>query len=192
MTDPAPAAAPPSQLRSRLILLLIVAMFFASFGIAAVLRFTGWEPASTRNIGELLHPPLDLTAAELIEEADAKLELANPEREWTALVRLPAQCDDACWQKLAMLPRVRAALGQHAPELRLRVLDAAIPAERRAGVAPLTTVAVRAGLPAVMAPSAATTGPDVWLVDPHGYAVLYYAPGFDPSGLRKDLARLLK
>jgi hypothetical protein len=189
MTQPTPAA--PSQARSRLILLLIVAMFFASFGIAAVLRFAGWTPASTRNVGQLLQPPVDLTAAVLIEQADAPLVLVNPDRHWTALVRVPAQCDDACWQTVAMLPRVRAALGRHAPELRLRLLDTAIPAERRDGVAPLRTVDVRSGLPASMAGTAAT-GPDLWLVDPHGYAVLYYAPGFDPAGLRKDLARLLK
>lgn len=192
MNAPIPAsAAPPSRTRSRLILLLIVAMFFSSFGIAALLRFVGWTPASTRNYGELLHPPLDLTAAALVEEADAPLVLVNPDRHWTALVRVPAECDLACWQSVANLPRVRAALGRHAPELRLRLLDRAIPAERREGVAPLQTVAVRSGLPASMDPAAAQA-PDLWLVDPHGYAVLYYAPGFDPSGLRKDLARLLK
>lgn len=191
MTDSTPAKPAPSQTRSRLILLLIVAMFFASFGIAAVLRFAGWTPPSTRNAGELLRPPLDLTAAALIEEADAPLVLVNTERHWTALVRVPAQCDDACWRQVAMLPRVRAALGRHAPELQLRLLDHAIPPERRDGVAPLRSVAVRSGLPASMDPAGAR-GPDLWLVDPHGYAVLYYAPGFDPSGLRKDLARLLK
>lgn len=32
----------------------------------------------------------------------------------------------------------------------------------------------------------------VYLVDGRGFLALSYAPGFDPSGLRKDLARLLK
>lgn len=31
-----------------------------------------------------------------------------------------------------------------------------------------------------------------WLVDPYGFTVLRYAPGFDPGDLRTGLARLLK
>jgi hypothetical protein len=185
------AATPPSRLRSRLTLLLIVAMFFASFGIALVLRFTGWEPRHTRNVGTLLEPPVDLGAAVLVEDGDGRLALANDAREWTALVRVPAPCDDACWQRVAMLARVRAALGRHATDLRVRVLDAALPPAHRDALAPVQAVAVRGGLPATFA-GPATGAPDLWLVDPHGYAVLYYAPGFDPGGLRKDLSRLLK
>jgi hypothetical protein len=29
-------------------------------------------------------------------------------------------------------------------------------------------------------------------VDPSGYLVLHYRPGFDPAGLRKDLGKLIK
>jgi hypothetical protein len=184
-------ATPPSRLRSRLTLLLIVAMFFASFGIALVLRFTGWTPQHTRNSGTLLEPPVDLATADLLEEADARLALANDARTWTALVRVPAACDDTCWQKVALLTRVRAALGRHAAELRLRVLDASLPVAHRDALAPVQTLTVRGGLPNDMV-GPATGGPDLWLVDPHGYAVLYYPPGFDPGGLRKDLGRLLK
>jgi len=35
-------------------------------------------------------------------------------------------------------------------------------------------------------------GPVAYLVDPNGFVVLRYPPGFDPGGLRTDLARLLK
>ena len=49
------------------------------------------------------------------------------------------------------------------------------------------------GLPRARA--AAGENPDgdaAWLVDPYGFTVLRYAPGFDPGDLRTDLARLLK
>jgi hypothetical protein len=39
--------------------------------------------------------------------------------------------------------------------------------------------------------SAANSVP-VYLIDPNGFLVMQYRPGFDPSDLRKDLARLLK
>ena len=59
-------AQPNSQTRSRLTLLLIAAMFLSSFGVAAFLRFTGWTPAHGRNHGQLLQPPIDLGAEQLV------------------------------------------------------------------------------------------------------------------------------
>jgi hypothetical protein len=53
--------------------------------------------------------------------------------------------------------------------------------------------ALRAGLPR----SAVDTGTllrglPVYVVDPNGFVILRYAPGFDPAGLRADLAKLTK
>jgi len=41
-------------------------------------------------------------------------------------------------------------------------------------------------------PEESRGGDAAWLVDPNGFVVLRYAPGFDPGDLRTDLARLLK
>jgi hypothetical protein len=49
---------------------------------------------------------------------------------------------------------------------------------------------LRAGL--AHADVTATDSDAVWLIDPNGFVVLRYAPGFDPGDLRTDLARLLK
>lgn len=187
MTD----TAPPSRLRSRLILLLIVALFLGSFGIAAVLRFTGWTPAQGRNFGELLQPPVDVGALDLRLEADARWQWKNQEGRWTALVRVPDQCAAECWDRVAMLPRVRLALGRHAPRLPLLLLERTLPAALRERLQPLVGAAAATPLPAPLArvPKAM---PEVWLVDPHGYLVLHYPEGFDPNQLRKDLSRVLK
>ena len=32
----------------------------------------------------------------------------------------------------------------------------------------------------------------MYVIDPNGFVILRYPPGFDPAGLRADLARLLK
>ena len=55
-------------------------------------------------------------------------------------------------------------------------------------------------VPMLPSPDLAATLPDsprpdalpAYLADPNGYLVLRYAPGFNPSGLRKDLGRVLK
>ncbi|MFM1783068.1 MAG: hypothetical protein RIS14_821, partial [Pseudomonadota bacterium] len=67
------------QWRSRLVLLLIVAMFFSSFGIAALLRFAGWQPESHKNFGQLLNPPLDFSARTFLR-ADGRPYDWQPER----------------------------------------------------------------------------------------------------------------
>jgi hypothetical protein len=187
MTDTAPA----SRLRSRLILLLIVALFLGSFGIAAILRFTGWTPAQGRNFGELLQPPVDVGGLDLRLEADARWQWQNQEGRWTALVRVPDACGADCWDRVAMLPRVRLALGRHAPRLPLLLLESEIPAAQRERLQPLLGAVAATPLPVPLArvPKAM---PELWLVDPHGYLVLHYPEGFDPSQLRKDLGRVLK
>ncbi len=48
--------------------------------------------------------------------------------------------------------------------------------------------ALRAALPGVDAAG----GTPVYVIDPNGFVILRYAPGFDPGGLRQDLAKLLK
>lgn len=184
--------APPSQWRSRLVLLLIVAMFFGSFGVAAFLRFTGWTPAHTRNFGQLLEPPIDVNDANLVLADDSRWQWRNNEGRWTAVLRLPARCDAECWNRAAMLPRVRMAMGRHSPRLPLLLLDGTVPTNQRERMQPLREARSNAPLLAVWSASAPASGPELWLVDPHGFVVLHYAEGFDPNGLRKDLGRVLK
>jgi hypothetical protein len=47
---------------------------------------------------------------------------------------------------------------------------------------------LRATLPAVDDPA----GTPVYVIDPNGFVIMRYAPGFELAGLRKDLATLLK
>jgi hypothetical protein len=35
-------------------------------------------------------------------------------------------------------------------------------------------------------------GVPVYVIDPNGFVILRYAPGFEPGGLRADLVKLLK
>ena len=49
-----------------------------------------------------------------------------------------------------------------------------------------------AGLQAQLPDLARADALPVYLADPNGYLVLRYAPGFNPSGLRKDLGRVVK
>ncbi len=54
------------------------------------------------------------------------------------------------------------------------------------------TAALRAALPRVDGAPGERVGVPVYVVDPNGFVILRYAPGFDPGHLRQDMARLLK
>lgn len=177
--------------RNRLQLALIAALFLLPFLVAAALRFGGWEPPRTRNHGELLDPPLSMhgATAERVDDGGPRV-FENTEREWSLLLRRPARCDAACEARVAALPQVHEALGRHAPKLHLFVLDDAH-ASGSASTA-LPRLALAGALPAPLAAPPPDALPELFLIDPHGYLVMHYPPGFDAGGLRRDLARLVR
>jgi hypothetical protein len=185
MTPP-PAA---GRLRSRLTLLLIAAMFLGSFLVAAVLRFTGWQPEGRRNYGELLQPPVQLAPAGFLR-ADGSRHAWQPARDGWRFVVAPAPgCAAACVRTLDSLHRLWLGQGRKADRLEVLWFGPLPAGPRFRGLVQMRPdPALAAALP-----EAASAGAlPVYLVDPGGFLVLHYHPGFDPSGVRKDLGKLVK
>ena len=169
--------------RSRWTLVLVFVAFMLPFLAAVVMRFGGWEPQRTRNFGQLLEPPISMQEA-TASSANGPWEFVNQEHEWSLLVRSAADCTADCQATLEVLPNVRRALGRHAGRLHMfRLTESSESAD-------LPSLQLSAA-PALLQ-TLPTQGAEVWLVDPHGYLVMHYAAGFDPSGLRKDLSRLIR
>jgi hypothetical protein len=191
MTTPAPAPSPrPSQLRSRLTLLLVAVLFLGSFGVAAVLRFAGWTPPRARNFGELLQPPRPLGALALRRIDGSAYPWAPEQNQWRLLAVPAPGCRDACVRAIDTLRRTWLSQGSRAN--RLDVLwagpvPAGAPRFRR-----LVEIAPEPALAAALPEAATPDAVPVYLVDPEGFLVLHYRPGFDPTGLRKDLGKLVK
>lgn len=193
MTSPrtTPAAAPDTAARNRnrgLLVLLAVA-FFGTALVAGALRFGGYEPAATKQHGELLQPYGDLRAV-VPKLAGGDYAWQPVARQWRILVVPPASCTAACVELTRQLDLVWQLTGRHAD--RVHVLwagpwpkDGVRHSEVREIV---PDAALRAGLPRLDDPA----GVPVYVVDPNGFVILRYAPGFDPGHLRADLARLLK
>jgi hypothetical protein len=180
----------PSRTRSRLVLLLVAAMFLGSFGVAAALFFGGWEPARTRNIGQMLDPYTDLRPLALVQADGTPWTWQSGERRWHVLVAPPAGCGTPCVELLDALDRVRRSEGRHAERLVL-LWAGELPAGAPV-VEGLVVLQPDAALQARLPDLARADALPVYLVDPNGWLVMRYAPGFEPAGLRKDLGRLLK
>lgn len=187
------AQTPRQRRRNRTMLVSIFAIFLGSFALAGVLRFSGWRPQGLKNKGELLQPPADLRGIPL-RLADGRAYPWNPvARTWRIAVAPRGNCDAACTHLAGQLEVVRQLFGKDADRVHLLWIG---PAPANAGgIHALrllqSSPQLRAGLPRVDAPSV-DGGLTAYVIDPNGFVVLRYAPGFDPGDLRTDMARLLK
>lgn len=185
---PTPSA--PSQARPRLTLLLVAAFFLGSFGVAAALFFGGWKPAQTRNFGEMLDPYPRLQDLALARADGTAWTWQPANRHWHVVVAPPADCGEPCARLLDALHRVWLSEGRHADKLHV-LWFGPVPAGASdfPGLVPMQAAPALAG---VLPDAARADALPAYLADPNGYLVLRYAPGFDPSHLRKDLGRVLK
>ncbi len=184
----------PDQLavrnRGRRVLILIFAMFFGSMALAGILRFSGWTPQINRNHGQLFEPPLDLRAERLVLADGQPYEWNPGMRHWRIVVAPGADCVAACVTLSQQLDKVWQLFGHNADNVEILWLGTppaqvtATPALKVLQAQP----AFREKLPGVDDPA----GTPVYVIDPNGFVVLRYAPGFEPGGLRADLSRLLK
>lgn len=184
---------PRQRNRNRWMLVVLFGLFFGAMLVAGALRFSGWRPEGMKNKGELLQPYGDLreTAPRL---ASGGTYAWNPDTRTWRIAAVARDCDGArapaCTRLLADLDKVWRLMGRHADRVDLLWIGA-LPAEgprprRLHAVEP--TPALQAELTRWDDPRGAV----VYLIDPNGFVVLRYPPGFDPGGLRTDLARLLK
>ena len=185
----------PTRNRNRVLLIAIFAMFFGSMLVAGVLRFSGWRPAATRNVGEMLDPPGDLRGV-VPRRVDGSRYAWNPgARHWRIALAPPAACTAECEKLARDLDTVWQLAGRDADRLDvLWICPAATCAPPAGAPRPATLqllqgdARLRAALPRVDDPR----GVPVYVIDPNGFVILRYPPGFDPGGLRSDLAKLLK
>ncbi|HEY0332808.1 MAG TPA: hypothetical protein VGC74_03735 [Stenotrophomonas sp.] len=183
-------APPRPNRRGRAKLIALFAVFFGSMLLAAILRFSGWQPTVNRNHGELLSPAADLRAVTPRLADGSAYEWRPAERTWRIALAPPAHCAPSCMALAADLDKVWQLMGHNASHVDVLWIGTppaglpAMPALRVVQADP----ALLAGLPRVDD----AHGTPVYVIDPNGFVVLRYAPGFDAGGLRADLAKLLK
>ena len=176
--------------RNRTALVVLAALFFGSAALAGLLRFSGWQPAINRNHGQLLQPALDARQLPPVTVDGQPLAWAPERRLWRVVVPAEPDCGEECVDLSQDLAKVWQLLGHTADNVQILWLGS-VP-EGAAQPAGLQVMAPSPALRSVLPGSADPAGTPVYVVDPNGFVILRYAPGFDPAGLRSDLAKLLK
>jgi hypothetical protein len=188
---------PPDLRRGRRQFLLLVAFFVLPMLAAVALALSGWRPQATRNNGTLLEPAVDFRAEQALDAEGKPVVWNSADGLWHIVVRAPDGCGEPCARMVDSLQRVWIGLGSDARHAAV-LWTGAIDADTAAALARFPQ-ARRARLDtALLPPATAPVGGDtlaplgVWLVDPNGYLVMRYEPGFDPIGLRADLRKLIR
>lgn len=177
---------------NRLRLAMLALAFLGTAALAVGLRLSGWQPSATRVRGELLQPPGDLRALSPVT-TQGSLYAWNPSARIWRIAVAASDCTGTrapgCAQALDAVDKVWRLTGRHASRVHVLWIGT-LPTGQR----PNTLRAIRPDpkLLQALPRSDVSTGPPVYVIDPNGFVVLRYAPGFDPADLRTDLARLLK
>ena len=181
---------PALRRRNRIMLVALALLFLLPVGAATVLHLSGWRPAHTRNHGELLAPPVALGGLALQQADGTAYPWAPRERRWHIAVVPPADCGAQCTELVAGLGKVWQLQGRRAD--RLNVLWFGPVPEDAALFRTFVPMRPNAEL-SVLLPGLATSGaPSLYLIDPTGFLVMRYTPGFDLAKLRADVTQLLK
>jgi hypothetical protein len=195
MSTPPRSQTPEQVRRNRRLLLAIAALFFGSLVLAGILRFSGWHPPATRAHGELLQPPADLRRITPVESNGTPYRWEPAQRTWRIALAPPAECAQACVKLGQQLLTVWQLMGPDAEHLQVLWIGEPPQEIPRGGALHVLRAddALRAGLPRLHPVAGESLqGVPVYVIDPNGFVVLRYAPGFDPAGLRADLSKLLK
>lgn len=184
----------PSALRaSRLKLLLIMLVFAAPIVAAMLLTLAGWQPSGKAN-GQQVTPQRNFAAEQI------PVSLANGDT-WTWRAREPQltllalagpDCTQRCLDVLTKMAAARITLNQNASRLRLLYVGKPPAGAEANGMTNYWTLGQDPlGAFAPFTP-AMPDSVSALLVESDGTALSYYPAGFDPSGLRKDLQKVIR
>ncbi|MFN0313631.1 MAG: cytochrome C oxidase subunit I [Burkholderiales bacterium] len=176
--------------RIHLIIIGAVAVFPI---LGSYLLYLFWQPSSFINHGELVatSPHLALAADDPVAPA-----LNELKGKWILALAAPGDCAQACQQKLYYLRQIRLTQGKEMQRIeRLWIVTG--------GSEPSGDLLKQhQGMKVVRAPQSdwvarlpvggRPASEYIFILDPLGNLVLRYPPGFNPTGMKKDLSRLLR
>ena len=192
---------PGSQDRAqRRVLIGMALLFFAPLGLAFYLYYgPAWHPGGRVNSGVLIEParPLPALALPLLGSGNTAPNFLRGR--WTLLLVESGPCAAACRARLYDTRQVRLALDRDMQRVQRAFItggggDAEFLRRQHPDLIVIRASAAAADLLALLPgeDTNAASAPRVYLVDPLGNLMMFYAGGVKPKGMLDDLKRLLR
>jgi len=180
------------------LLIGLALLFFAPLGLSFYLYYGQiWRPAGRVNTGALIEPAQPVPELALPLELGGATDPQFLKGKWTILYAQQGVCDADCRRLLYDTRQVRTALNRDMDRVqRVFIADGDCCDMRALHEAHPDLIAIRAS-PAVepllaLLPRAARDKPRrVYLIDPLGNLMMFYAADANPKGMLEDLKRLL-
>ena len=189
MNHPSPTA----QRAARFKLLLIMAVFAAPILAAGLLTLGGWQPSGKAN-GQPVTPQRNFAEENLrVTVPDGTAWAWRAHEPQLTLVALPGPgCAAQCLDTLTKMAAARITLNRNAPRLRLLYVGEAPVEAGRDGMKNYWKLGADADGKLGAWRPAAPDSVAALLIESNGTALAYYPAGFDPTGLRKDLQKVIR
>lgn len=187
------AADPAAVRKSRIYLVLIAMVFVAPMIVAGLLGLGGWQPG-TKAHGEPILPQRNFVDEQVqVQLADGQAYAWRDSEPRMTLVALAGpDCGSRCLDTLTSMAAARVTLSRNQSRLRLLYLGA--PPVDAAADGMRNYWQLGRDVEGRLQNFVPTTPDSVsaLLVESNGTALSLYQAGFDPSGLRKDLQKVVK
>ena len=156
----------------------------------AVYNFSDVIDLKTKNLGDLLTPPVPLDSLGLLDQEGRPFFQGAIQGRWILVYLADSHCSDQCLKDLSSLEKVRRALGKGYRRTELLLLEPSSSKAEYSGSTRQYAAAViddrhRKKL-------AAAPGPVVFVADDHQNLILRYAGLMDQQAIYNDLRWLLK
>jgi len=181
-----------------------VLLLFALFAAPMVAAYL-WHPdpnAATTNYGQLVTPARPLDDMPLLDLDGKPAQFASLKGKWTLLYAGGENCDKVCTDSLYKIERVRLTQNKNIDRVQSvyivpSTVDPQSVQRKLRGYEGLTGLRAGAATEATMTKVFESGGHGplhqrIYIIDPLGNLMMSYPADADPTGMRKDLARLLK
>jgi len=185
-------------------IVLLVLLFIFPVVASFILYATGWRPSGTINHGELVEPARPIEDVNLTRFDGKRMRFADLQKKWTLVYFGSAECLSPCKDNLYKMRQVRLSLGVDATRLQrlfvvtdTNALDL-LKYELKEYPNMAVVIGPASNIEALASQFYLPVGTPldnldrIYVVDPLGLLMMSYPADADPSGMRKDLKRLLK
>lgn len=197
--------------KSRLAIIVIFLIVVSAFVGPVILIKSGWRPSKTANYGELIQPARPIQDVRLQTLKGQAKKFSDLKGKWTFVYFGSAECSSnsmslksPCERSLYKMRQVRLTQGRYLKRVQtvyivtdsktLDLLRFTLKEYPNMQVLTGSSSSIRQLTKQFAWQQTSPLDGDhrVYLIDPLGNLVMMYTGGADPSGMRKDLGRLLR